>query len=231
MIIQKKNSFLNFTLAILIGFFTLGIVATPSLAIPLGDLFGGASIQSGDLVFSNWWIDSNGGADLANIEVEPISATTLVPGGISYTALSDALSTTGGFIDIFFGYTVSIVSDDLIKGNSLELLDYLFTGGDEGGWLGIEEYVYDDLGDVGSKRVEADRYYDYYYLFDEIQFQPRENLNIENYLWVNADYVTDNVQLFEFEQRYSQTPEPGTMLLVGSGILGFAGLRRKLSKK
>jgi hypothetical protein len=49
---------------------------------------------------------------------------------------------------------------------------------------------------------------------------------MSNAIWV----VTDNPNLTYSQDYGVPIPEPSTLLLIGSGLLGFVGLRRKLKK-
>ena len=58
-------------------------------------------------------------------------------------------------------------------------------------------------------------------LFDQTNFVPQSRLSIETFIVMAGGAEGDSVSLGSFTQRFSQVPEPGTVLLLTLGLVGL----------
>jgi len=214
-------------------------------AIPLTNLFGGQSITAGDKLFNQWTLigqDKSDGTTVKtdNIDVTalgPIGTDPLNPGpGLSFSILNNEFSVNGdsiyAYLDFKFGFHVSVLDPTLkIKDNSLMLTGYnLGTPTDD---LGV--YIKEDINSVtgsplGTKNVGAD------YLVgkgltekltDAASFNPQSEIFVTKNILVWATDPLETASLTGFTQRFSQVPEPGTLLLFVPAMAALVGIRRR----
>jgi hypothetical protein len=213
------------------------LVLTPatSSAVPLSDLFlKGLTITADDKLFKDWTLVDlqvdDGIADLTQIDVTPLVDDPLNP-GVKFTAPFDALGTLFGhdgdaFVRLRFSFNVETADGSaLIKDNSLLINGFLFDSGPDASIM-ITEVVRDVSGlTLGTKSVVArpgdipgsgdpDH-------FDMISFTPQSIVHVEKYIDIMGPRMNDGARLTMFEQRFSQVPEPGTLVLAG-GLLACA---------
>lgn len=234
--IGKKKLCYIFTFWILVAglFFTAG----DTEAYLLSDLTDGTGrfFDIGDKRFSSWEILSNPDnldLDLIEITADPAALNP----GLIYTALGGVLSVTDtNVIGLNWSFNVDIISGPLrIKDNSLEILDFRFDPLNFGGAITIDETVYDSLSNpIADKSVIADFVFGNS-LSDYADFPLQSSITVETRLVVGDDVfgdIDDTTSLLSFEQRFSQAPipEPTTITLLGIGLTGLAGFRRKLKK-
>jgi hypothetical protein len=96
-----------------------------------------------------------------------------------------------------------------------------FSAEPDGGWAWVtgEDWIYENWhpGEPNNG-ANQDQHYLHFWDTDNGQWDDMQN----------GSHVGGYV--IEYSDMPTATPEPGTMFLLGSGLLGLAGLRRKLSK-
>lgn len=227
-----KTLLKNFAVASLsLGTVALSLTAGFAQAVTLAALFDGGSITVFDKVFDNWEPIDLGNVDVTQIDVTPLADDHLNP-GLKYTVMNDALKVSDtNSLTLIFEYNVSTTSGlPLIKDNSLALTEFSFMG--TGGLLAISESVNDAAGnDLGSKLVFFDNSSGVENLTDSLDFDPQSSLLISKNIFVGGDNIGDMVNLTMFEQRFSQVPEPLTMLGAATAAGFGAFFKRELNNK
>jgi hypothetical protein len=242
-----KKKLLVFLCAALLVF---GLTAGAG-AIPLSELFfDGAEIQWGDKRFFDWELlyeEATPGTswpDYNQVQVSPIGDPKDPLGsdlGLRFDAggqltVPEALFGIE-FLDVSFSFWVA-TTDPLyfVKGASLSIPESgFYTGSD--GLVTIEENLFDSglnplvPGVPPHMKVEADAWFGNS-LDDFIDFAGQRLIKVEKNILISNFSEDDVASLSVFEQRFSQAavPEPSTVLLLGMGLVGLAGLRRKLKK-
>ena len=219
------------------------LLFTPSMswAIPLADLFQGATITADDKLFNNFTLTTsetnNGGViNTTQIDVTPLAGDPLNP-GIKFTAPVGALGTPFGHtgasnIRLVFGFDVSTTNGlALIKDNSLLINGFTFDSGPLAS-IQVSEQIFDASGALlGTKIAIANNQSDVGdpSLFDSLDFSPRSFVHVVKQIDIIGPGDNDGAFLTMFEQRFSQIiPEPSGLLLAGIlVVIGVASRRRR----
>ena len=216
-------------------FILMGVSGTGQ-ATQLGGLFGGADMIVGDKLFSDWTLlDFNDSANPSNtdynlIEVNPLADQALNP-GLEFVSTGILTVSDMDIMDLYFSFTVTSLGA-LIKDNSLEITDYEFGANNFGGLIYIEEHVYDVADNLlAFKIAEIDNFFGINDPYDWAEFAPQQSIYVEKNILLSGDWFGDTVSLNSFDQRFSQVPEPATILLVSTGLLGIGALRKKRKAK
>ena len=208
----------------------LTIAVAPARAVPLLDLLNGQSLTAGDKRFSDWTLihlissDSAVDPDLALIDVT--SLHDAVNPGLQFAANGQLSVLAANFIDLQLGFVVETLdAQPKIVGNSLLLQDATFTG--DGGNVTLVTTAIGGGGNVlPDVTVTADNLLGTSSLFAATVFPAESGLFVSTNLLVTGDFETDSVSLDTWQQRFSEVPEPGTVALVATGILGWAARGR-----
>lgn len=211
----------------------------------------------GDKIFSDWYPI---GGDPTNIisgsaTMIPLDDQPLNP-GLRFVASATLGSIDFAQAGLYYTVRVSADSKKLIKDNSLSLTSWNITMYDHDNdpellnestaypyTLRIDEYVSNQPFQIpdspvllGAKTVQIDD------PFDSIEFTPVDMLYVATIAQIEFEDGGPVVASNNFngdgavgvdltiEQRFSQTPIPATVWLFGSGLIGLAGLRRRLKK-
>jgi hypothetical protein len=220
----------------------LALVAAPATsgAVSLLDLFAGATVVADDKLFDGWTLinlqTTNGGkADLAGIDVTPLVDDPLNP-GIHFSAPVDALGTPFGHtgpssVSLVFSFNVQTTNQlPLIKDNSLLLTDWVFDSGPLA-FIQVTEEVYDVTGAQIGQKLTIARPNDFPGSgnpdhFDQAVFTPQQLVHVVKRIEIQGPGDNDGAFLTGFEQRFSQVPEPGSLVLLVLGVGALAGYGR-----
>lgn len=203
------------------------VLAAEARAVALSALFQGQAITADDKLFNNFTLINstsvNGGfADPTQIDVTPLIDDPFDP-GINFTAQFGALGTPSGHtgpssIQFTFSFDVSTTNQlPLIKDNSLRISDWSFDSGNSAS-IQVSEQVFNAAGaSLGTKLASVTPLTQN--LTDEINFSPQAAVHVVKQINILGPGDNDMARLLVFEQRFSQVPEPTSLVLLGSALL------------
>jgi hypothetical protein len=203
--------------------------------VPLLELFNSSEgLIVDDKMFYGWSLsgvistDPSLDPDFSQIEVIPLADQSLNP-GIRFET-NGQLATAGvNFLDVTFGFKVAVLNPNLyIKDNSLAITAFSSFG--FSGAIAIRENVSDVGGSLlAEKEVSADILLGSFNLFDSAEFAPVQVIEVEKNIFISTLFDGDFMSLDSFEQRFSQIPEPSTMVFVAIGLLVIGYLCKRLN--
>lgn len=215
-------------------------------AVLLTDLLAGQSITANDKLFDQWSVSRYLTSDPArtfnpaNINVTALNNGGMNPGpGLSFNVLNGELNVTGddiyAYVDLMFGFHVSVLTPGLkIKDNSLAgynaFYSYVPDGlNDNGSYIKEMIGTAAGLANLGVKDVQFSILDDVQTsdLSDSAAFAPQSEIWVTKNILVWATDSTDSAGISGFEQRFSQVPEPGTLLLFVPAMAALVGVRRR----
>ncbi len=215
--------------------------ANGAQGISLSDLLQGSSITVNDKLFDRWTFSQTASDDTfllnaANIEVSGLPATgtnLLDPGpGLAFDIIDGATVTGNGsyaYLDFTIGFMASVLSGSPydIKDVSLDLLTASLSG-DQNLGVSIKEDVYNTANnllattDVNfglfNKNLSAN-------FSNSIAFPSHKSISVTKNVLVWSTASGETATLFDFEQHFSQVPEPEVLLMLTIGLAG-AGITR-----
>jgi hypothetical protein len=182
-------------------------------------------------------ISENGQLEFSHIEFYLLPANAA---DFTLTLLDDGLQLTGPMFaadgasaEFYFTYQISALDPNaLINGVSLfapsEIVDDLFPT-----FAKTSKKVLDGTaGQFPGDRPVIDllqtiNFAGAYTEFDETSFAPRQTITVMDGVRLVTGGLGDSAEVFSISNHFAVVPEPGTLALVGGGVLGlgFAGRR------
>jgi hypothetical protein len=243
--ISQRSLFASWALG-----FAFAFSSAEALAVSMTDLFQGSTITADDKLFTDFTLIDvqtiNGGvADLGLIDVQPLVNDPLNP-GIKFIApmppnFVPALGTPFGHtgpssVSVIFSFNVRTTSGlPLITDNSLLINGFLFDSGPNA-FIQITEQVSDANGNpLGDKLVIA-RPGDQPNSgnpnhFDSLEFSPQALVHVRKSISIVGPQDNNGAFLTMFEQRFSQVPEPSTLLMLMIAAASWCLRRGRVAEK
>ncbi|MEZ5364947.1 MAG: PEP-CTERM sorting domain-containing protein [Bryobacterales bacterium] len=200
----------------------------------------GASIQANDLIFSNFTRFVNGGQtnrlpNTNNILVSGLDDGGLDPGpGLLFSLNGQFDVTNGFFMDLLTSFYVAsaLTSPYDIKDSTITMNIVSAVGAQSA--AGVEQILYQDNEvDILFTHTVDVRPPNVSILTSHTEFDPRDAIfnTLQLRVWPGSD-TFGNASLTQFEVRFSEqlapnVPEPGSITLLGAGLLAAITLIRK----
>jgi len=192
--------------------------------MPLSDLLGGATVQSGDKVFSSFTYSATGDMPPANaVNVETIQDINGDYGIRFQAGFVDQAG--GGSSDALITFNVSVApgANMAIAGVTLSANPAVFNGP---GLASVTETFIPTITD--DKLVVYDFGGDDDKLLDKITFgQSYPTIPVQKDIILHATGQDGAVTMSFVDQTFQQVPEPATLTLALSGLLGLGLLRKR----
>lgn len=201
--------------------------------VTMYDLVQGQSIITDNTEFYNWNIIANfGGVNTQNIDVTTVNNYDPDTPSLDFNVDVGEMAVSGnGSLVFLFEYSVKTLNNDLLYANSIEFMGWSHNGAVADGSITINELVNDDSDvKLGDKSIYVDYARMEFQYFDSIDFTPQGILNVQTSIDLQGTQSNTFIQLTAFRQEFSQAPIPGAVWLLGSGLIGLVGIRRKFKK-
>ena len=215
--------------------------ASPARAITMADLLGGLDVVIGDKSFENFRnyvsVGTNGAYAVSPSEISV--SFSITPAGLYQVDYQSGIMTVGQnqLQDTRFTYDVRVITGQpLLNGNGVTLLSYGLGGSNAAadlGKLSVSATVTDAGGGALAYEMVQDDHGGIVWSASAWWASPVNKLIVASDIALSGDNVSGGgAFISDFTQTFSQTavPEPATMLLLGFGLLGLTGIRRKIQK-
>jgi hypothetical protein len=182
--------------------------------------FLGNSCSVGNLLFSNFTYTSSASGSAVAISASGIEVTPLVVNGEVGLNFSAGWSAgPGQGLDSLIGFTVTAMTGS-ISDMSLSMGGAGFSNSGvatvaENASNGTNLFVFDDAGGTS--------------LTDSATFVPVTSLTVSKDVTVDG-FADGTAAISSVNNLYSSTPEPTTLGLLGTGLIGLAGLLRRFGR-